>query len=90
MDADQFDYLSADEVSKLLAWTQKHQPDEFPLYATAVYTGMRMGELFGLRRVDVDLETASSLSTSRIPIAISTFAAIASGVLGSVMGGLTR
>ncbi|GAC1341966.1 MAG: hypothetical protein NVSMB23_14180 [Myxococcales bacterium] len=56
-DADEFDYLSAEEVSKLLAWASQHQPEEFPLYAMAVYTGMRMGELFGLRWVDVNLET---------------------------------
>jgi integrase len=57
-DADEFDYLSVDEVRKLLAWAEMHEPDEFPLYATAVYTGMRLGELYGLRWSDVDLETA--------------------------------
>jgi integrase len=56
-DAGEFEYLSADEVQKLLAWSEASQPEEFPIYATAVYTGMRMGELFGLRWVDVNFET---------------------------------
>ncbi len=46
--ADDFDFLSADEVHALLAWATANQPTEYPLYATAVYGGMRMGELFGL------------------------------------------
>lgn len=49
-------YLSADEVDNLLAWTRENQPTEYPLYATAVYTGLRMGELFGLRWNDVHLD----------------------------------
>jgi integrase len=44
--------LKADEVPVLLA----HVPDEWRnLFAAAIYTGMRKGELFGLRRSDVDL-----------------------------------
>ena len=39
----------------LLSWSAQQQPTEFPLYATAVYTGMRLGELAGLRWIDVDL-----------------------------------
>jgi integrase len=54
--ADNFDYLSADEVGKLVAWAAVHQPTEHPLYATAVYAGMRMGELYGLRWVDTSLD----------------------------------
>jgi integrase len=54
--ADDFEFLSAAEVSKLLAWAETNQPSEFPLYATAVYVGMRMGELYGLRWVDVGLD----------------------------------
>jgi integrase len=54
--ADDFDFLSADEVHALLAWASVNQPTEYPLYATAVYGGMRMGELFGLRWTDVSLE----------------------------------
>src|SRR5947199_232398 len=37
--ADGFDYLHQPEVAKLLSWSATHQPTEFPLYATAVYTG---------------------------------------------------
>ena len=54
--ADNFDFLSAEEVCKLLAWSLTNQQTEHPLYATAVYTGMRMGELYGLRWVDVNFE----------------------------------
>jgi integrase len=54
--ADGFDFLSQEEVAALLAWAGKHQPTELPLYMTAVYTGMRLGELAGLRWIDVDLE----------------------------------
>jgi len=44
--------LAAEEVSLLLF----HVPDDWrDLFATAIYTGMRKGELFGLRRQDVDL-----------------------------------
>src|SRR5262249_7532355 len=44
--------LAGEEVSLLLF----HVPDEWrDLFATAIYTGMRKGELFGLRRQDVDL-----------------------------------
>ena len=45
--------LSADEVPAVLA----ELTDEWrPLFAAALYTGMRRGELLGLRRCDVDLE----------------------------------
>src|SRR6202022_4383278 len=30
-DADEFDYLSAEEVAKLLVWSEQHQPHEYPL-----------------------------------------------------------
>ncbi len=44
--------LAAEEVPLLLF----HVPDDWrDLFATAIYTGMRKGELFGLRRQDVDL-----------------------------------
>jgi integrase len=44
--------LAAEEVSLLLF----HVPDNWrDVFATAIYTGMRKGELFGLRRQDVDL-----------------------------------
>jgi integrase len=47
------DYLSGDEVAKLLAYARGHAPDVLPMIATAIYTGMRKGELFGLRWIDV-------------------------------------
>lgn len=47
------DYLSSDEVAKILAHAREHAPDVFPMIATAIYTGMRKGELFGLRWIDV-------------------------------------
>jgi integrase len=52
----EFAYLERAEVERLLAWAAKNQPDEYPLYATAVYTGMRMGELYGLRWTDINFE----------------------------------
>jgi integrase len=47
------DYLSSDEVAKLLTYAREHAPGVFPMVATAIYTGMRKGELFGLRWIDV-------------------------------------
>ena len=47
------DYLSADEVAKLLRYSQQHAPDVYPMIAAAIYTGMRKGELLGLRWIDV-------------------------------------
>src|SRR2546425_2704357 len=55
-DDDDFDYLSRDEVESLLNWAKEHQPSECPLYATAVYSGMRLGELYGLRWSDVTFD----------------------------------
>jgi integrase len=45
-------YLRADEVPKVLAALALRWQ---PLFATAVYTAMRQGELLGLRKSDVDL-----------------------------------
>ena len=42
-----FNFLSADEADRLLAWAREKQPKEYPAYATALYTGLRMGELGG-------------------------------------------
>ncbi len=47
------DYLRAHEVMPVLGQLSAHHR---PLFATAVYTGMRKGELFALRKSDVDLE----------------------------------
>ena len=45
-----------DEVRRLLAAARDEGADTHALYATAIYTGMRQGELAGLRWSDVDLE----------------------------------
>jgi integrase len=50
-----FDYLKRDEAERLLSWTKANAPNEYPLYAAAIYAGARMGELYGLRWADVDL-----------------------------------
>src|SRR2546423_3358706 len=47
------DYLRADEVPAVLAALL---PRWRPLFATALYTGLRRGELLGLRKADVDLK----------------------------------
>lgn len=46
------DYLAPDEVAKLL----ENAGRSLPIIATAVMTGLREGELFALRRGDVDLK----------------------------------
>jgi integrase len=46
------DYLRAEEVPAVLAALA---PKWRPLFATALYTGLRRGELLGLRKTDVDL-----------------------------------
>lgn len=51
------DFLSAEEVSQLLAHTEESAPTLFPMIATAVYTGMRKGELYGLRWTDVNFQS---------------------------------
>lgn len=49
----EFCTLRAEEVPALLY----HTPSEWrDLFATAIFTGLRKGELFGLRKADVDLE----------------------------------
>jgi integrase len=51
-----FDYLQRDEIERLLSWTSEHADQEFPLYAAAIYTGTRMGELYGLQWSEVSLD----------------------------------
>jgi integrase len=46
------DYLRAQEIPPMMAALE---PRWRPLFAAALYTGMRRGELLGLRKVDVDL-----------------------------------
>ena len=52
-----YNYLrSHDEIRALLTAARDEGEDVFTLYATAVYTGMRAGELAGLRWECVDLD----------------------------------
>ncbi len=51
-----FDYLQRDEAERFLSWTKMNAPNDYPLYATAIYAGARMGELYGLLWPDLDLE----------------------------------
>ncbi len=53
----EFHYVrTMDDIEKFLEAALEEEPGVFELYATAVYTGMRAGELLGLRWSDVDLE----------------------------------
>jgi len=51
-----FTFLQRDASGQLLSWTRDNAQRDFPLYATAIYTGARMGELYGLQWADVDLD----------------------------------
>lgn len=48
--------LTADQTRTFLAYVRETEPRLWPLFVTAAYTGLRAGELFGLRWSDVDLE----------------------------------
>jgi integrase len=43
------------ECREFLAWAQQHRPDWAPVWRVLLYTGMRRGELVGLKWKDVDL-----------------------------------
>jgi integrase len=52
-----FRYLrTREEIGRFLRAAVEHSEDTHALYATATYTGMRAGELAGLRWADVDLD----------------------------------
>ncbi len=60
------DYLSREEVGQLLAYAEDHAPDLYRMIATAVFTGLRKGELYGLRWSDVVLtDTALTMRVAR-------------------------
>lgn len=50
---EEMDYLTPEEVRRFL---DASPPDCYALFATAVFTGMRQGELLGLKWGDIDLE----------------------------------
>jgi integrase len=52
------EYFSKEHVAKLLAHAQKRWPLLYPAIATGVMTGLRKGELAGLRWQDVRLDAA--------------------------------
>ena len=51
------EFLSRQEVSALLSHAEREAPTIHPMVATAIYTGLRKGELCGLRWRDVDVAT---------------------------------
>jgi integrase len=51
-----FDYLHRDEAERFLSHAREAAPNDAPLYSTAIYVGMRMGELYGLKWGDIDLD----------------------------------
>ncbi len=78
------DYLKAHEVGPVMEQLAERWR---PLFAAALYTGMRKGELLGLRKADVDLEagiitvnrsydrdTTKGGHADRIPVAAELFA----------------
>lgn len=51
------DFLSRNEVTALLSHAKTHAADVYPMLAMAIYTGLRKGELCGLRWRDIDVTT---------------------------------
>jgi integrase len=52
------DFLSKQEVANLLALLERDNAELYPMAATAIFAGLRKGELYGLRWIDVHLERA--------------------------------
>lgn len=53
-----FDWLTREEAKTFLAAIDEHYPQWKALFYLALRTGMRRGEIFALRWVDLDLDTA--------------------------------
>lgn len=51
--------LTRDEAERLLEASKIHAPTYYPMLLCALHTGMRRGELMGLRACDVDLKSAT-------------------------------
>jgi integrase len=51
-----FDFLHRDEAERFLSHVNAAEPDDAALYTAAIYLGARMGELYGMRWADLDLE----------------------------------
>jgi integrase len=52
-----YQYLRSDEeMSRFLRAAKEEDPIVFAMYATAIYTGMRAGELAGLQWTDIDFD----------------------------------
>jgi integrase len=48
--------LCEDEIKKLLSYAKSYEPAWHPIYAFAVYTGCRNGELYALKWSDIDFQ----------------------------------
>lgn len=55
--------FTAEEAARLLAWSQREQHQDWPIYACLLTYGLRIGEVLGLRWQDVD-STAGTLSVA--------------------------
>jgi len=64
----QFDVLDSQEVEILLNTAKKHFPDFYPLVLTAIFTGMREGELFALRWDKIDWNKGKILVDSNFTL----------------------
>ena len=51
--------LTREQAQTLLSTARKHQPKMYALYALAISTGGRLGELLALQRPDVDLDAGT-------------------------------
>ncbi len=47
--------MTGDETRRFLDLAREQEPRYWSLFITAIYTGLRKGELLGLRRTNVNL-----------------------------------